>query len=219
MTSPTTSGPSPKKKLTWLITGCSSGFGLSLARIAQAAGHTVIATSRNPSRTPELVSEIESAVTGSRWLSLDVDSPESAQTIEDLEATGQQIDVLVNNAGFSLLAPAETFAEDELRAHMETMYFGPLRLIRGVLPHMRARRFGVIVNISTGAALEGRESMGAYAGAKAALDGWFPLFFSIHVTCGLPLVFRYLSCLQFRFLLFQCPWYPPSQTYMRIFSH
>lgn len=161
----------PKKKLTWLITGSSSGFGLSLVRIAQAGGHTVIATSRNPSRTPELVAEVEAR--GGKWLQLDVDSSSSAQVIEEVEKSGHEIDVLVNNAGYSIFAPVETFAEDEIRAQMETMYFGPLRLIQAVLPHFRKRRFGVIVNMSSGAALEGRDSMGAYAGAKAGLDGTF----------------------------------------------
>ena len=166
----------PKKQLTWLITGCSSGFGLSLTRIAQAGGHTVIATSRNPSRTPELVAEVEGK--GGKWLQLDVDSPNSAQVIETLEKLGQEIDVLVHNAGFSIFAPIETFAEDEIRAQMESTYFGPLRLIQAVLPHMRKRRFGVIVNMSDGAALEASDGMGAYAGAKAGLDGKCILHYS-----------------------------------------
>jgi len=136
----------------------------------------VIATSRNPSCTPELVAEVEGK--GGEWLQLDLDSPNSAQVIEDLEKSGQEIDVLVNNAGFSIYAPIETFAEDEIRAEMESMYFGPLRLIRAVLPHMRKRRFGVIVNMSSGAALEARDSMGAYAGAKAGLDGMYILHYS-----------------------------------------
>ena len=129
----------------------------------------MIATSRNPSRTPELVAEVEGK--GGKWLQLDVDSPNSAQVIEDLEKSGHEIDVLVNNAGFSIFAPVETSTEDEIRAQMESMYFGPLRLIRAVLPCMRKRRFGVIVNMSSGAALEARDSMGPYAGAKAGLDG------------------------------------------------
>lgn len=166
-----------KKQLTWLITDCSSGFGLSLVRIAQAGGHNVLATSRNPSRTPELFAEVEGK--GGKWLQLDVDSPKSGQLIEHLEKSGREIDVLVNNAGFSIHAPVETFTEDELCAQMETMYFGPLRLIQAVLPHMRKRKFGVIVNMSSGAALEGRDSMGAYAGAKAGLDD--PCIF----LCGL----------------------------------
>ena len=165
----------PKRPLTWLITGCSSGFGLSLTRIALANGHTVIATSRNPSRTPELVAEVEGK--GGKWLQLDVDSAHRGpQLISDLEKNaGQEIDVLVNNAGYSIFAPVETFTEEEMRAQMESMYFGPLRLIRAVLPGMRKRRFGVVVNMSSGAALDARDSMGGYAGAKAGLDGTYIL--------------------------------------------
>jgi NAD(P)-dependent dehydrogenase (short-subunit alcohol dehydrogenase family) len=82
--------------------------------------------------------------------------PNSAQIIEDLAKSGQEIDLLLNNAGFSFPPPhIETFAEDEIRAQMESMYFGPLRLMRAVLPNMRKRRFGDIVNVSSGAALEG----------------------------------------------------------------
>ncbi|KAJ5497535.1 Short-chain oxidoreductase [Penicillium fimorum] len=155
-------------KLTWLITGCSSGFGLSLTRAAQAGGHKVIATSRNPSRTPDLVAEIESK--GGKWVQLDVDAPDSGNVITELESGGDHIDVLVNNAGYSIYAPIETFEEQEVRTQMETMYFGPLRLIRAVLPHMRQRKSGVIVNMSSGASLDGIPTMGVYAGAKAGLD-------------------------------------------------
>ncbi|KAL2824852.1 putative short-chain oxidoreductase [Aspergillus cavernicola] len=155
-------------KLTWLITGCSSGFGLSLTRAAQAGGHKVIATSRNPSRTPDLVAEIEGK--GGKWIQLDVDSPDSGDVITELESGGDHIDVLVNNAGGSIHAPIETFTEEEVRAQMETMYFGPLRLIRAVLPHMRQRKSGLIVNMSSGASLDGIPTMGVYAGAKAGLD-------------------------------------------------
>jgi short-subunit dehydrogenase len=159
----------PKKKLTWLITGCSSGFGLSLVHIALANGHTVIATSRNPSHTPSLINEVESK--GGKWLQLDVDSPNTIQIISDLEAAGHEIDVLVNNAGFCAFDVVEQASEEGVRAMMETMYLGPLRLIRAIMPGMRKRRFGVIANFSSGAALDGNPTMGAYAGAKAGLDG------------------------------------------------
>ncbi|KAK1242414.1 hypothetical protein MKX07_000400 [Trichoderma sp. CBMAI-0711] len=158
----------PRNPLTWFITGCSSGFGLSLARIVQAKGHNLIATSREPSKTPDLISEIEAK--GGRWLKLDVNDLECGKVIEELEAQDQAIDVLVNNAGFCIYNVAENFTDKEARDLMETLYFGPSRLIRAVVKHQRQRRFGIIVNMSSGAALEANPSMGAYAAGKGALD-------------------------------------------------
>ncbi|KAH9437564.1 hypothetical protein MCOR02_001220 [Pyricularia oryzae] len=167
---PTTQFTTPSRPLTFLVTGCSSGLGLALCRAIQSAGHVVVATSRNPSRTPALVAEIESA--GGRWLALDVDSPDAGgRLVEGLEQGGTAIDVLINNAGWSIHQAVEQFEEAEVRDQFETVFFGPYRLVRAVLPHMRRRRFGVVVNVSSGAGLEGRESMGVYAGAKAAMDG------------------------------------------------
>lgn len=159
----------PSRPLVWLITGCSSGLGLAIARRAQASGHTVIATSRNPARTPDLVSEITGHPTNpGTWAALDVDDRDPGGVV----AAGlDQVDVLVNNAAWSVHQAAERLAEDEVRAQFETVFFGPYRLVRAVLPGMRRRRFGVVVNMSSGAGLEGRDSMGAYASAKAAMDG------------------------------------------------
>lgn len=100
-----------------------------------------------------------------------MDDPKSAHVIEDLESSGHHIDVLVSNAGFAVLGPVEALSENGLRRMMETMYFGPLRLIKTALPYMRKRRFGVVVNMSSGAGLEGRECMGGYGAVKAAMDG------------------------------------------------
>ncbi|ETS85825.1 hypothetical protein PFICI_03850 [Pestalotiopsis fici W106-1] len=160
--------PKTSKPLTWLITGCSSGLGLQLARHALAAGHHVIATSRTPSKTPELVQEVESA--GGRWLSLDVTSPLSAEIITALEEGGTQIDVLVNSAGVAKAGPVEAFSEEEIRELMEINFFGPYRLMRTMVPFMRARRSGVIVNLSSGSGLQARETLGAYGASKSALD-------------------------------------------------
>ncbi|KAH8197578.1 hypothetical protein TruAng_008262 [Truncatella angustata] len=163
-----TSSSKTIKPLTWLITGCSSGFGLQIARHALAAGHEVIATSRVPSKNPDLVQEIEAA--GARWLSLDVNSTKSANVIIDLEERGTHIDVLVNSAGIGLAGPVEAFSEEEIRGLLETNFFGPYRLMRAIIPYMRARRRGTIVNLSSGSGLEARESLGAYGASKAALD-------------------------------------------------
>ncbi|UKZ76913.1 putative secondary metabolism biosynthetic enzyme [Trichoderma virens FT-333] len=158
----------PKKPLTWLITGCSSGFGLSLARIVQANGHNLIATSRKPSDSPDLVAEVEGK--GGKWIQLDVNDLDCDKVIEELEGQGQPVDVLVNNAGYCIYNPAESFTDSEARALMETLYFGPSRLIRAVVKHQRQRRFGIIVNMSSGAALEANPTMGPYAAGKGALD-------------------------------------------------
>ncbi|XWW99771.1 hypothetical protein V2A60_007783 [Cordyceps javanica] len=179
--SQTTSGMSPgtfttpSRPLRWLITGCSSGLGLALARYALARGHFVIATSRNPAGTPELVAEVERDVGDGgrrgRWVKLDVTDPDSGAVVRKLEEEdGMPIDVLVSSAAASVHAVVESFTEDEVRAQAEVLYFGPFRLIRAAVPYMRRRRFGIVVNISTGAALEGRESMGTYSSGKAATD-------------------------------------------------
>lgn len=171
----------PKRPLTWLITGCSSGLGLALSRQAQAAGHTVLATSRDPSRTPDLVSEITTHPNSpGKWLALDLDAPTCGSIIADLEAQGVEVDVLVNNAGWSIHAPVEHFTEEEVRAQFETVFFGPYRLTRAAVARMRSRRFGVVVNMSSGASVEGRDSMGVYAAAKAAFDGK-SLFFGYRI--------------------------------------
>ena len=95
------------KPLVWLITGCSSGFGLSLSLIALKAGHSVIATSRNPSGSPNLVKQVEDL--GGIWLPLDVNaSPAELRTVVDQgKKKFGRIDVLVNNAGIGILGPLE----------------------------------------------------------------------------------------------------------------
>lgn len=92
----------------WFITGCSSGFGLELALLALNEGHKVVATSRNPSKTPSSVSKVESL--GGKWLTLDVCSPETelAQTVDEVIATYGRIDILVNSAGYAMLGAFET---------------------------------------------------------------------------------------------------------------
>lgn len=159
----------PKKPLTWLITGSSSGFGLALTRLAQSKGHNVIATSRNPSRTPELVNEVVGR--GGRWLQLELEDLDSGKIIYGLEAEGTHIDVLINTAGMGITGPLESFTEAEARKQMDTNFFGPYRLVRAVVPYMRKRRSGMIVNFSSGAGLEAMNSLGVYGASKAALDG------------------------------------------------
>lgn len=164
-----TSEAPPKRPLTWLITGSSSGFALALTRLALANGHKVIATSRVPARTPDLVAEV--VAKGGEWVRLDQDDPDCGNVIADLEARGVALDVLANVAATSMTGPAEAFSEDEVRRVMETNFFGPYRLMRAAAPHMRRRRSGMIVNFSSGAGMEAALSLGVYGASKSALDG------------------------------------------------
>jgi NAD(P)-dependent dehydrogenase (short-subunit alcohol dehydrogenase family) len=91
----------------WLITGCSSGLGLHLARIVLSAGHKCIATSRNPNATPEYVAEIEKL--GGTWVPLDVSSNNLENLVQEITEKHGFIDVLVNNAGFGDGGPLETY--------------------------------------------------------------------------------------------------------------
>jgi NADP-dependent 3-hydroxy acid dehydrogenase YdfG len=101
------SKPTPSQPLVWFITGCSSGFGIGLALLALQNGHHVIATSRNPSSTPSLVSQVENL--GGKWHTLDVCSPESVmkEKVQEAMKVWGRIDVLVNNAGYALLGAFE----------------------------------------------------------------------------------------------------------------
>jgi NADP-dependent 3-hydroxy acid dehydrogenase YdfG len=90
----------------WLITGCSSGFGASLALLALRNGHHVIATSRTPSKSPELVYRVEKL--GGKWLALDVCGADVANIVEEATNIYGKIDILVNNAGYALLGAFET---------------------------------------------------------------------------------------------------------------
>ncbi|SRR6266498_4332804 len=89
----------------WFITGCSSGFGFALARIALNQGHKVIASSRNPAKTPELVKEIKDK--GGEWVSFDLIAKDIVERIREAEKVFGDIDILVNNAGYSLLGAIE----------------------------------------------------------------------------------------------------------------
>jgi NADP-dependent 3-hydroxy acid dehydrogenase YdfG len=93
------------RPLVWFITGCSSGFGATLSLLALKSGHKVIATSRSPSKTPELVQQVKEL--GGTWLPLDVNAPSAAEVIRNAVEIYGRIDVLVNNAGFSLLGMLE----------------------------------------------------------------------------------------------------------------
>ncbi|MFF4369219.1 oxidoreductase [Streptomyces sp. NPDC001594] len=153
----------------WLITGASSGFGRTLAEAALAAGDTVVATARRPAALDDLA-----AAHPERLVPVAADATDTAraeQVVAEAVDRFGRIDVLVNNAGRGLIGAVEETSEAELRDLMELHFFGPAALIRAVLPHMRERRSGAIVQMSSMGGRLSFPGVGAYSATKFALEG------------------------------------------------
>ncbi|MGB3389587.1 MAG: SDR family oxidoreductase [Pseudaminobacter sp.] len=148
---------------TILITGCSSGYGLETARHFHAHGWTVIATMRNPREGLLPASE------RIRILPLDVTSAESIAAAID---TAGPIDVLVNNAGIGVVGAFEATPMSHVRKVFETNTFGVMAMTQAVIPQMRARRSGVIVNVTSSATLAPMPLAAAYTASKQAIEGF-----------------------------------------------
>jgi NAD(P)-dependent dehydrogenase (short-subunit alcohol dehydrogenase family) len=190
--------------LVWFITGSSVGLGASLALHALKSGHKVIATARNITTASKANPEIESL--GGHWMTLDVTSSTSGSVLEEASKVFGPIDVLVNNAGYSLIGAVEDIrfvptsmtavkpphsdmldSDEEAREQFETNFFGPLRLIRSILPSFRARRSGTIINVSSIAGIDALPTCGLYSGSKFALEGIATLYdFPIRRTNASP---------------------------------
>jgi NAD(P)-dependent dehydrogenase (short-subunit alcohol dehydrogenase family) len=155
-----------------LITGCSSGIGRATAERFARAGYRVYASMRRPEAGAELRAQAAASGWALETPALDVDSDASVASAVSavLVATGGRIDVLVNNAGFYCCGPLEHTRPDELRAQLETNVVGVLRTVRAVLPAMRARRAGTIVNISSISGLVVVPAVGPYHASKWALE-------------------------------------------------
>ncbi len=153
----------------WLITGANSGFGRAFAEAAVGAGDTVVATARRPETLVDLVDARPGQVQAVR---LDVtDSAAGRAVVDDVVALHGRIDILVNNAGRTHVGAVEETTDAELRDLFEVHVFGPAGLIRAVLPHMRARRSGAIVQISSVGGQMSFAGFSAYSATKFALEG------------------------------------------------
>lgn len=148
---------------TILITGASSGYGLETVKYFLANGWDVIATMRNPAAHALQQSE------NLRILSLDVTNDESIAAI--IEAAGP-IDVLVNNAGIGVVGAFEATPLDHVRKVFDTNTFGVMAMCQAVIPQMRERRSGVIVNVTSSVALAPHPLAAAYAASKHAIEGF-----------------------------------------------
>ena len=154
-----------------LITGTSSGIGLATALALGRAGHTVFATMRNPSRAPELGEKVAKEKLPVKILVMDVDSDSSVKSaIADILKDAGQIDVLVNNAGVERTGSIEELPLAEFRAVMETNYFGVIRCTQALVPQMRQRKSGCIINVSSVAGRIACSPMAPYTASKFALE-------------------------------------------------
>jgi NAD(P)-dependent dehydrogenase (short-subunit alcohol dehydrogenase family) len=154
----------------WLITGANSGFGRAIAEAALAAGDTVVAAARRPDTLADLVAVAPERVTPLR---LDVTDPERiAAAVDEVLAAHRRVDVLVNNAGRGAIGAAEETSDAELRDLMDLHFFGPAALTRALLPRMRERGSGAIVQMSSMGGRFTFPGVGAYSATKFALEGW-----------------------------------------------
>lgn len=152
----------------WFITGVGSGLGKAVAAAVLASGDTVFGLLRNP----VVAADFEASAPGRAFACIaDVtDRAAVFAAVARAEAAGG-IDVLLNNAGNALEGYVEFVAPDDVRATMEVNLLGPLHAIQAVLPHMRARRRGRILNISSGGGILGVPWVGLYSATKFALEG------------------------------------------------
>jgi NAD(P)-dependent dehydrogenase (short-subunit alcohol dehydrogenase family) len=153
----------------WLITGANSGFGRALTEAAVAAGDIAVAAARRVAALDDLAAAHPGQVD---VLPLDVtDGAAIDAAVRDVIARHGRIDVLVNNAGRSHVGAAEETTDAELRDLFEVHVFGPAALVRAVLPHMRARRAGAIVQLSSMGGQLSFAGFAAYSATKFALEG------------------------------------------------
>jgi NAD(P)-dependent dehydrogenase (short-subunit alcohol dehydrogenase family) len=153
-----------------VITGSSTGIGMAAAQALARAGHRVFATMRTP-ETSALAKALSEEALPIRMLALDVDQDASVcAAFRQIEAEAGSIDVLVNNAGVAQIAAIEDAPMELFRSTMETNFFGAIRCIKAVLPGMRTRRGGCIINVSSIAGRLATGGFATYCASKWALE-------------------------------------------------
>ena len=153
----------------WLITGCSTGFGRELATLVLERGWRAVVTARDVTKVGDLVRGHEDRALA---LALDVDQPAQIDdVVRQAQARFGAVDVLVNNAGYGYLAAIEEGEDAEIRAMFETNVFGLIAATQAVLPGMRARRRGHVINVSSIGGLVSFAATGFYHATKFAVEG------------------------------------------------
>jgi NAD(P)-dependent dehydrogenase (short-subunit alcohol dehydrogenase family) len=158
----------PSFKRVWFITGASRGLGALMARAALADGNAVVATGRNVAAIREQLGESPALLT----VALDVtDEGQARAAVQAAIAAFGRIDVLVNNAGFGLLAAVEESSDADVRRMYDTNVFGLLNVTRAVLPVMRKQRSGHVINMSSIVGYRAAAGFGLYSSTKFAVEG------------------------------------------------
>ncbi|SDO17432.1 oxidoreductase [Polaromonas sp. JS666] len=180
-------------KRVWMITGAARGIGARITEAALARGEAVVATSRDAASLQKRFPESDALLA----LPLDVtDEAQAAAAVQAALARFGRIDVLVNNAGYGLLGAVEEATADEVRRLYDTNVFGLLNVTRAVLPAMRARRSGHVINISSLGGYQSGPGFGVYCSTKFAVEGLSEALhgelapLGIHVTVVEPGYFR-----------------------------
>jgi NAD(P)-dependent dehydrogenase (short-subunit alcohol dehydrogenase family) len=153
----------------WLITGCSSGLGRTLAERALARGHTVVATARRVESLAGLGGEH-----ANRCLTLALDVTDEASVRRGVDACVERfgrLDVVCSNAGYAVIGGIEEFSDEQIARNLDTNLMGPIRLLRAALPVLRRQKSGHLLVVSAIAALSNHEGFSIYGGAKAGLEG------------------------------------------------
>ncbi|CAM5201580.1 3-phenylpropionate-dihydrodiol/cinnamic acid-dihydrodiol dehydrogenase [Castellaniella defragrans] len=182
------------KSKVWFISGCSTGFGRALAEVVLKRGDRAAVTARDKQRVADLVQQYPEQA-----MAVDLDVTRDDQIKAAVSAAQKRfgaIDVLVNNAGYGYQSSVEEGDDAEIRAVFEANVFGLFALTRAVLPAMRERRSGHVMNITSLAGLAGFSASGYYAATKHAVEGWADSLymecnpFGIQVTCIEPGPYR-----------------------------
>ncbi|NXT02351.1 DHB1 dehydrogenase, partial [Jacana jacana] len=195
----------PMERTTVLITGCSSGIGLGLAaRLAADGKFKVYATMRDLAKSERLLERLGGCCPETlEVLQLDVTNPSSLAAAAQ-RVQGQQLDVLVCNAGVGLMGPLETCSEEAMKTLFDVNFFGAVRTIQAFLPAMKRRRAGHIIVSSSIGGLQGLPFNAVYCASKFAMEGLCESLavvlcpFNIHLTlveCG-PVHTSFLANLQ-----------------------
>jgi NAD(P)-dependent dehydrogenase (short-subunit alcohol dehydrogenase family) len=159
----------PETQKTWFITGASTGLGEALATHLLTKGDRVAATFRKPEQAEEFTQKAQGQSLG---VLADMSNAEKIKAaVQQAIDTFGHLDVVVNNAGYGSLGSIEEISEEETQRQFDVNVFGPLRVVRAVLPHLRAQKSGNILNVTSVGGFIGMAHAGIYNGSKFALEG------------------------------------------------